>query len=60
MDSNKIIITQSYTLVSRTKTNSTNQNLPISMSDSIKKTKTQQWLKKHRGFGGKLNVQRFE
>jgi len=54
------MITQSYTLVSRTKTNSTNQNLPISMSDSIKKTKTQQWLKKHRGFGGKLNVQRFE
>jgi hypothetical protein len=37
MDSNKTIITQSYTLVSRTKTNSTNQNSPISMSDRIKK-----------------------
>jgi len=30
------MITQSYTLESRTKTNSTNQNLPISMSDRIK------------------------
>jgi len=28
---------QSYTLVSRMKTNSTNQNLPISMSERIKK-----------------------
>jgi len=41
MDSNKIITTQSYTLVSRTKTNSTKQNLPISMSDRIKITQTQ-------------------
>ena len=30
--SNKIIITQSYTLISRTKANSTNQNLSISIS----------------------------
>ena len=37
MGSNKIMITQSYTLVSRTKVNRTNQNLPISMSDRIQK-----------------------
>ena len=54
-------------IVKSLKTNCTSQNLSISMSlptlltDWRKKcTKAQQWLKKHRGFGDKLEVFSFD